>query len=96
MEDIEDYNTQLAINNQKMEGLMMALFPDLKIPYEDIYKVLLYLEETQVNAQVLPKVIRNIHNIVVGTGKGQVIVHVQGELTNVSMREQDEEIQTKV
>lgn len=94
--DLEDYNTQLAINNQKMEGLLKAMFPDLQIPYEDVYKILLYLEETQVNADLLPKVIRNVHNIVIGTGKGQVIVHVQGDMANVSMREQDEEIPTKV
>ena len=94
--DLEDYNTQLAINNQKMEGMLKALFPDLNVPYEDIYQILLFLEQTQVNAAVLPKVIRNIHNIAIGTGKGQVIVHVQGELTNVSMREQDEEVKTKV
>lgn len=94
--DLEDYNTQLAINNQKMEGLLKAMFPDLGIPYEDIYNILLFLEQTQVNSAVLPKVIRNIHNIAIGTGKGQVIVHVQGEVVNVSMREQDEEIKTKV
>lgn len=94
--DVEDYNTQLAINNEKMEGLLKAMFPDMQIPYEDIYQILLFLEETKVNPSVLPRVIRNIHNIVVGTGKGQVIVHVQGELTNVSMREQDEEISTKI
>ena len=95
--DLEDYNTQLSINNEKMEGLLKAMFPDLAIPYEDIYNILTFLEQTQVNAQVLPKVIRNIHNIVIGTGKGQVIVHVQGEIVNVSMRETDnEEIKTKV
>lgn len=94
--DLEDYNTQLSINNEKMEGLLKAMFPDLLIPYDDVYQILIHLEETGVNPQVLPKVIRNIHNIVIGTGKGQVIVHVQGELTNVSMREQDEELKTKV
>lgn len=94
--DLEDYNQQLAINNQKMEGLLKAMFPDLQVPYEDVYNILTFLEQTQVNAAVLPKVIRDIHNIVIGTGKGQVIVHVQGELVNVSMREQDEEIKTKV
>lgn len=94
--DLEDYNTQLTINNQKMETLLKAMFPDLNLPYEDIYQILLFLEQTQVNAEVIPKVIRSIHNIVIGTGKGQVIVHVQGELMNVSMREQDEEVKTKV
>lgn len=94
--DLEDYNNQLAINNQKMEGLLRAMFPDMEIPYEDIYQILLFLEETKVNAQIVPKVIRGIHNIVIGTGKGQVIVHVQGELMNVSMREETEGIKTKV
>lgn len=94
--DLEDYNTQLSINNQKMEGLLKAMFPDMIIPYEDIYQILLFLEETQVNPQVLPKVIRGIHNIVIGTGKGQVIVHVGPELVNVSIREQGEEVKTKV
>ena len=96
MNDLNDYNTQLAINNQKMEGMLKAMFPDMQIPYEDIYQILLFLEETQVNGAVVPKVIRAIHNIVIGTGKGQVIVHVQGDLLNVSIREQDEEIKTKV
>src|SRR5687767_11452390 len=94
--DFEDYNTQLSINNAKMEGLLKAMFPDLHIPYEDAYQILLFLEETGVNGAVIPKVIRGIHNIVIGTGKGQVIVHVQGEMVNVSLREQDEEIKTKV
>lgn len=96
MVDLDDYNTQLAINNQKMEGLLRAMFPDLTIPYEDVYQILLFLEETQVNGAVLPKIIRGIHNIVIGTGKGQVIVHVQGEMLNVSLREQDEEVKTKI
>jgi hypothetical protein len=94
--DLEDYNTQLAINNQKMEGMLKAMFPDLKIPYEDIYNILLHLEESQVNGAVIPKVIRGIHNIVIGTGKGQVVIHVNDVLVNVSVREQDEELKTKV
>jgi len=94
--DLEDYNTQLAINNEKMEGLLKAMFPDLGVPYEDVYNILIFLEQTQVNAAVLPKVIRGIHNIAIGTGRGQVIVHVQEDSSNVSIREQDEEMRTKV
>lgn len=94
--DLEDYNQQLSINNQKMEGLLKAMFPDLGVPYEDVYQILLFLEQTQVNSEVLPKVIRGIHNIVIGTGKGQVIVHVQEQMTNVSVREQDEEVKSKI
>lgn len=98
--DLEDYDTQVANNNrllmEKVEPLLRQLFPDLIIPYEDIYSILIYLEQTQVNAAILPKVIRGIHNITIGTGKGQVIVHVGPELVNVSIREQDEEVNTKV
>ena len=92
----EDYNAQLKINNQKMETLLIAMFPDLAIPYEDVYRILLFLEETQVNAEVLPRVIRGVHNIVIGTGVGQVTVHVNKGLTNVTVREQDIEVKTKV
>lgn len=95
--DLEDYNQQLAINNAKMETLLKAMFPDLNLPYDDIYRILLFLEETQVNSEVLPKVIRGIHNITIGTGRGQVIVHVQEDKVNVSLRETDqEEMKTKI
>ena len=99
--DLTDYNQQVINNNElimaKVEPLLRELFPNLDIPYKYIYQVLLFLEDTQVNPEVLPKVIRGIHNIVIGTGKGQVIIHVQGEISNVSVRETDaEELKTKV
>lgn len=94
--DLDKYDEQLKVNNAQMEALLKTIFPDLGVPFDDLYRILSFLEETQVNAEVLPKVIRNIHNIAIGTGRGQVIVHVQGEMVNVSLREQDEEIKTKV
>ncbi len=77
--DLEDYNTQLSINNQKMEGLLKAMFPDLQVSYDDIYGILTYLEQTQVNAEILPEVIRGIHNLMIGGGEGQLIIHVNSE-----------------
>jgi hypothetical protein len=94
--DLELYDEQLKVNNAQMEGLLKTIFPDLEVPYGELYQILSFLEETQINPQVLPKVIRGIHNIEIGTGKGQVIVHVQQQMVNVSLREQDEEIKTKV
>lgn len=94
--DLEDYNSQLTINNEKMEGLLKAMFPDLNVPYEDIYQILLFLEETHVNAAILPRVIRGIYNIMIGTGRGQVLVHVEPININVSTREQSDEIKAKV
>lgn len=94
--DLELYDEQLKVNNAQMEALLKQLFPDLEVPYRELYNILSFLEETQVNPQVLPKVIRGVHNIEIGTGKGQVVVHVQQETVNVSIREQDEEVKTKI
>jgi len=82
-------------NSQKMEELFNTVFPDITIPCGYIYEILKYLEETSVNAKVLPKVIRGVNNLLIGTGKGQVIVHVNKNIMNVSVRENDEEIKTR-
>jgi hypothetical protein len=82
-------------NSKKMEDLFNSVFPEITIPCGYIYEILKYLEETSVNARVLPKVIRGVNNLLIGTGKGQVIVHVNKNIMNVSVRENDEEIKTK-
>jgi hypothetical protein len=89
-----DYYGQLENNNQKMSDLFKGLFPDIEVPYEYLFELADFLAETKVNARILPKVIRGVHNILIGTGKGQVIVHVQGEVMNVSVRETDEDIRS--
>jgi hypothetical protein len=84
-QDYESYDKQIEINNAKAEELLGQLFPELKLPREDI-------QETKVNAQILPKVIRGVYNLTIGTGKGQVIIYVKGETVNVQTRETDEDI----
>mgnify|MGYP003395011080 CR=1 FL=1 len=83
-------------NNTQMEVLLRKLFPDIVVPYLYIYQTLSFLEETQVNPQILPTIIRAIHNISIGSGRGQVIVHVVDKVVNVSIREQSKEVNTKV
>ena len=90
-----EYDIEWDNNARKIEELFNAVFPDVKVPCQYIYEVLKFLEETNVNAGVLPKVIRGVNNILLGTGKGQVIVHVQKNIMNVSVRENDEDIKTK-
>jgi len=92
-----DYEeNQIDENNaKKMDELFSVVFPDIKIPTGYIYEVLKYLQETSVNARVLPKVIRGVNNLLIGTGKGQVIVHVNKQIMNVSVRENDDEIKTR-
>lgn len=89
---VDPYEREQQHNNQQVAQLMTALFPDIGLPLEDLYELLHYLNNTKVNASVLPKVIRGVHNISIGTGNGQVIVHVRKDVLNVSVREQDEEI----
>ena len=92
----EPYEREKDNNNGKAEEVFDSLFPEIELPRGDIFKILSFLQETKVNAQILPRVIRGVYNLTVGTGKGQVIIHVQGETVNVQTRETDEEIQTKV
>lgn len=89
------YEDESKINNAKMSELFKAIFPDIPVPYEYMYDLLQYLSTTKVNAGILPRVIRGIHNIEIGTGKGQVVVHVQRDVMNVSVRETDEEMKVR-
>lgn len=90
----QDYQTQLSVNNEKMQQLLIALFPEMRLPYDSIFQILSYLQDTKVNAQILPYVIRGIYNISIGTGKGQVIVHIKNNITNVQTRENNDDIDT--
>ena len=92
----DSYFEQSAHNNDQMQKLLETLFPEIKVPYDSIYQFLDYLQETKVNAQILPHVIRGVYNLSIGTGQGQVIIHVKGNITNVQTREQNEDLETKL
>jgi len=96
MVDLELYDEQLKVNNAQMEALLKTIFPDILVPYGEIYNILAFLEETQVNPQIMPTIIRGIHNISIGTGTGQVVVHVKEGIVSVSIRENNDELTTKV
>ena len=93
----QDYEDNAIDDNnaKKMDELFSKVFPDIHVPTGYIYEILKYLEISDVNAKVLPKVIRGVNNLLIGTGRGQVIVHVNDTIMNVSIRENDEEIKTK-
>lgn len=98
MEDLasDQYQQESENNNKLAQELLERLFPGIAVPYDLLYQTASYLSETGVNPQILPKVIRGIHNITIGTGQGQVVVHVTKQTINVSSRETDAEIRTKV
>lgn len=92
MANIED-NTDRAV--QLFTVLFPGLEPDPTILMEAI-KIVGYIQTTQVNPAILPRVIRGIHNLMLGSGRGQVVIHVQGTMTNVSVKETDEELKTRL
>jgi len=94
----DDYWVQSTYNGSLVEKLFEQLFPGIPqlIEPECLFEIIAFLSETKVNPRIIPKVIRGINNILMGTGSGQVIVHVSKESMNVSVRENDEEIKCKV
>ena len=94
---VDGYKKEIDSNGEKVSQMFALLYPDINdsLVY-DIAKIASYLQETHVNPELLPRVIRGVHNIMIGTGKGQVILHVQKTMTNVSVRETDEEMKTSM
>ena len=88
------YEMERVNNDTKITALFASLFPDTAVPYEYIFDVVRLLESTKVNARILPEVIRGIYNININDKRGQVIVHVQKELTNVQIRENGDTMST--
>lgn len=89
----DNYESQHSYNNEKMQKLLETLFPELKVPYDTIFQILSYLQDTGVNGMILPQVIRGIYNLHIGSGEGQVIVHVKNGVTNVQNRENNKEVE---
>lgn len=88
------YEMERANNDEKMTQMFAVLFPDTPVPYEFIFDVVRLLESTKVNARILPEVIRGIYNINTNDRRGQVIIHVQKDLTNVQIRENSDTMST--
>ncbi len=86
----DNYDDQLFNNNEKMQKMLNQLFPELHVPYDAVFQILSYLADTKINALILPHVIRGIYNLQLGTGKGQVIVHVRSGVSNVQVQEQND------
>ncbi len=90
----EPYKLERSNNDAKIAQLFASLFPDTPVPYEYIFDMVRLLEATKVNARILPEVIRGIYNLRTSDHRGQVIIHVQRELTNVQVRENCDTLST--
>ena len=93
----ETYEVQVEHNAVVAQELLDAIFPGVEPEIvKGTMEIVSYLYETKVNPEILPKVIRGVHNIIIGLGKGQVIVHVNGNTTNVQIKETDETVETRL
>lgn len=92
--ETEAYIIERSNNDAKISQLFASLFPDTPVPYEFIFDMVRMLEATKVNARILPEVIRGIYNLNTNQRRGQVIIHVQKDLTNVQIRENSETMKT--
>lgn len=81
-------------NIEQASQIFMTLFPDMGPRVNEMLQIMSYIEQTHVNPQVLPRVVRGIHNLMIGTGYGQVILHVKGDNVNVQIRETDGDLKT--
>lgn len=98
MEDMtpkDPYLAEQENNNAKVQQMMEIMFPDIGVPFDYIYQTMSFLQETQVNAEVLPRVIRGVNNLILGTGEGEVVIHVRGNVLTVETKEREGSIKVK-
>ena len=70
-------------NEDQYLEVVKALDPEL-------YMIKIALQETGVNAQILPRIIRSLGNLNVGTGYGQIIIHLRSRIvTQIQANESD-------
>ena len=56
----------------------------------ELYYISLALNETKVNPLIIPRIIRAIHNLAIGTGYGTITFEMQGgRLTSFTTKESD-------
>lgn len=90
----DPYTMERSTNDQKIIQLFSQLFPDTPVPYEYIFDLVRMLEQTHVNARIIPEVINGIYSINLNKKRGQVIVHVQEDTSNVQIRQNSETMRT--
>jgi len=56
----------------------------------ELYLVASALQQTQVNPLIIPRIIRSIHNMYIGTGYGKITMYMQaGKITMIEGMEKD-------
>lgn len=84
MMDFASLPTVEEANLEKYYDVIRQLDPEL-------YMIKIALEETKINPLVLPKVIRQLSNLAMGTGYGKVqIFMARGTITQIKGEESDE------
>lgn len=79
-----DYHTMQKSNEDKYLEMLKVADPEL-------YMIKTALAETQINPMILPRFIRALYNLAVGTGYGKVTTHLsKGVVTAIKSEESDQ------
>jgi hypothetical protein len=83
MTDFIDFNKIQDLNLQAFLQMVSQIDPEL-------YYIALALSETGVNPLIIPRLIRAIHNLAIGTGFGTITILMDGKkITGITTKEND-------
>lgn len=84
MTDFESLPTVEAVNLEQYWDIVRRLEPEF-------YLIRLALQETEINSLIVPKVVRALSNLAVGTGYGRVSIYMSaGKITQIKTEESDQ------
>lgn len=92
----DQYQLERSTNDTNATRLFAKLFPDTPVSYAGVFNLISILGETKVNPEILSEVAMGIHNVRNNVRKGQIIVHVTPELSNVQIRQNNDIISTTI
>ena len=83
MTDFVSHPTIEANNSDKYWEIIKKLDPDF-------YLIRTLLEETEINPQIIPKVIRGLSNLSIGAGYGKVVIYMRNKrVTSIETADED-------
>ena len=84
--------TMISLSTVQQDVVFSQLFPDINLSKDDVIKIVYFINAKSSTTQIIPRVISGVDQIVKNTGKGEVIVHVRGEMANVQISETSPDI----
>lgn len=87
--ELQDYQAQVSSNEDTFKRMLKTLRPDMWMLY-DVY------ESVKGNPLVMVRVLRQMHNIAMGTGYGQVTILIEGGVVRFVRGEESDKLNEPV